>query len=108
MYLQGSVHLLKHDTTPYWSPIRSFNGLGDTELVNVNMDSLCVRKTKFKNIETDVEYTFRVSTLIDGITISRKRQSLKPNPQNNETNMTTTETTKTLSEENVQSPFQEA
>merc|ERR1712038_992318 len=64
----GSVHLLKHDTTPYWSPIRSFNGLGDTELVNVNMDSLCVRKTKFKNIETEVEYTFRVSTLIDGKT----------------------------------------
>ena len=35
-------------------------------------------KTKFKEIDSQIEYTFIVSTLINGKTISKKVQILKP------------------------------
>ena len=42
-------------------------------------------QTKFKDIDPTVEYTFRVCTLVNGKTISRKLFTLKPKQKAEET-----------------------
>ena len=75
---QGSIHYLKYDRpgmTYKWSPRKSKPN-GDTEMVQLE-DSQS-NKTKFKDIDTQLEYTFRVCTLINGKKLSRKLETLKP------------------------------
>ena len=43
-------------------------------------------KTKFKGIDSQIEYTFVVSTLINGKTISKKVHTLKPTEEVNAKN----------------------
>merc|ERR1712029_385846 len=60
----GSIHYLKYDRpgmTYKWSPRKSKPN-GDTEMVQLE-DSQS-NKTKFKDIDTQLEYTFRVCTLL--------------------------------------------
>lgn len=80
------MHALKYESDQSnWSPARKITGvltsrIGDTEMARINPDNTAsaARRTKFKGIDPGVEYTFRVSTLINGKTISRKLITLKP------------------------------
>ena len=63
-----------------WNP-RKFtldNQVGDTEMMTFSTNSTNARKTRFKNIDPTVEYTFRVCTLINGKSITRRLLTLKP------------------------------
>ena len=51
------------------------NGSGDVEMVKIESQR---NKTRFKGIDSKIEYTFIVSTLINGKAISKKVQILKP------------------------------
>ena len=74
------MHYLKYDrpcNTYKWSPRKSpKNGGGDTEMVTMEEDSQRNR-TKFKDIDTKIDYTLRVCTLINGTKLSRKLGTLK-------------------------------
>ena len=51
------------------------NRSGDVEMLEFESQR---NKTRFKGIDSKIEYTFIVSTLINGKTISKKVQILKP------------------------------
>ena len=58
------------------------SAVGDAEMVNMNStESGAFKRTKFRDIDPTVEYNFRVCTLINGKTISRKLLTLKPKIQ---------------------------
>ncbi len=90
-FFQDSIHVLKYDSTSHWSPRKFTTGLGrtimgvggssgsrDTEMATMNETfTNFSRRTKFKGIDPSVEYTFRVCTLINGKTISRKLHTMK-------------------------------
>ena len=44
----------------------------------VQLEDSQSNKTKFKDIDTQTEYTFRVCTLINGKKLSKKLETLKP------------------------------
>ena len=78
------MHALKNDGVSNWSPRKltmlSTTFGGDTELATINPENGTnnLKRTKFKDIDPEIEYTFRVCTLINGKTISRKLFTLKP------------------------------
>ena len=77
---QNSIHALKYDSgSSNWSPRRKLTGVlgGDTEMATLSSTDFTSRRTKFRNIDPKVEYTFRVCTLINGKTISKKLINLK-------------------------------
>ena len=79
---QNSIHALKYDSgSSNWSPrkltARTLLGDGDTEMATLSSTDFTSRRTKFRNIDPKVEYTFRVCTLINGKTISKKLINLK-------------------------------
>jgi hypothetical protein len=59
------------------SPKKKATGAdGDAEMIP--MEPMNTKRTKFKGIDPTVEYCFRVCTLINGKTISRKIETLQP------------------------------
>jgi len=82
---KGSVHALKSDHPSIFTPRKSRNEnpiekAGDVEMVEIESQR---NKTKFKGIDPQIEYTFIVSTLINGKSISKKVQTLKPTEEAN-------------------------
>ena len=79
------MHALKSDHPSIFTPRKSRNEnpigkAGDVEMVEIESQR---NKTKFKGIDPQIEYTFIVSTLINGKTISKKVQTLKPTEEAN-------------------------
>ena len=64
--------------TPIKGKLNIEDGSGDVEMTEMESTQRHRNKTKFKGICPDVEYTFRVCTLINGKAISRRLETLKP------------------------------
>ena len=81
-HFQGSVHVLKTDgpNNSIFTPTKKQKNFaaGDMEMAEMESTDTHRNRTKFKGINPDVEYTFRVCTLINGKAISRKIGTLKP------------------------------
>ena len=72
--------VLRNDNESYWNPrkLTTLTSFGGKDSIYPEKVTLGPKRAEFKDANPEVEYTFCVSSQINGKTISRKRFTLKP------------------------------
>ena len=72
--------VLRNDNKSYWNPrkLTTLTSFGDKDSIYPEKGTSTQKRAEFKDANPEVEYTFCVSSQINGKTISRKRFTLKP------------------------------
>ena len=78
--------VLRNDNESYWNPrkLTTLTSFGDKDSIYPEKVTSGPKRAEFKDANPEVEYTFCVSSQINGKTISRKFFTLKPLKQKTE------------------------